>query len=295
MVDVITRREIAYRVVRCIVAVLLLGAAGLKAWQLMTAPIPGHGILASRALQVCLVEFELFLAVALLIDFKRFVVWRITLATIATFLCFSLWKAFSGVESCGCFGQLQVHPWITSLIDALMLVSFVGLRPDVAEPRSPIQSSHLRAATSFALVMGFFLAIGMASYRPAILSTDGVIVGADDTVVLEPKEWLGKTLPLLPYINIDKDLTSGVHEIWLFKSDCPDCQRKLSSIASQGEPVAMVELPPHKQGIDQRLEKNFITCGTLSAKYDWFAELPVGFRVQNSEVTEVLTDALSGG
>lgn len=59
-------REGGYRVVRYFVGLLLLVAASLKAYELLTQPVLGEGILQSRFFLAAVVEFELFLGFWLL-------------------------------------------------------------------------------------------------------------------------------------------------------------------------------------------------------------------------------------
>ncbi len=53
------RSEMAFHVVRVVVAAVLLVAAGLKGHQLATAPVPESGLLTSRWFLIAAVEIEL--------------------------------------------------------------------------------------------------------------------------------------------------------------------------------------------------------------------------------------------
>jgi hypothetical protein len=106
-----------YDVVRIVLGVLLLSAAGLKAHQLATEPVLSTGLLDSRWLLMATVEFELLFGLWLLGNIWPKPTWAAALACFGLFTCVSLYKALSGYATCGCFGRVSVNPWYTATLD----------------------------------------------------------------------------------------------------------------------------------------------------------------------------------
>ena len=79
------------------IAVLLLFAAGMKAWQLATTPIlPASGFFAffeQRWVQIVIVEFEILWCVLLLNNFWPRFLWTGSLALFTGFTVFSILRA----------------------------------------------------------------------------------------------------------------------------------------------------------------------------------------------------------
>jgi len=114
----VRRRAVSgYEVVRLVMAVILLLAAGLKGYQLSTEPVLGTGLLDSRWFLIGVVEFELFFGLWLLADLLLSLSWAAGLTYFGIFAGTSLYKAMSGHASCGCFGRLPVNPWYSAGLD----------------------------------------------------------------------------------------------------------------------------------------------------------------------------------
>ncbi|GHT39060.1 hypothetical protein FACS189427_13290 [Planctomycetales bacterium] len=106
---------------RLVVALILLVAAGLKAYQLATVPSLGEGLFHARWFNIFVVEFELFFGVWLLFGMLPKLTWLATTMLFSIFALVSLYKAISGEISCGCFGNVEVNPWITAGVDLAVI------------------------------------------------------------------------------------------------------------------------------------------------------------------------------
>ena len=117
--------------VRCI-AVLVLVAAGLKAHELATRPLPETSWLTSRVSRLAIVQFELLFSLVLLSRISRR--WKGDLAIVcfSVFACFSLFHAISGHASCGCFGNLDVNPWWTLTLDVFIVGLVFAFHPGLS-------------------------------------------------------------------------------------------------------------------------------------------------------------------
>jgi hypothetical protein len=108
---------------------LLLCAAGVakSVW-----PDPNLAA-ASRAeifLSLAIVQLEIFLGLWLIFGIWTAWACRVALASFVAFGGYSLWKALSGAETCGCFGAaVNTSPWLSFAIDAAVVMLLVTQWP----------------------------------------------------------------------------------------------------------------------------------------------------------------------
>jgi hypothetical protein len=288
-----------YDVVRVLIAVVLLTAAGLKCHELATTPIIAKTWLDSRWLLMATVEFELFFGLWLLANILPKLSWLAALGCFSLFTCISLYKALSGYASCGCFGRMQVNPWCTSGLDLGLVMSLLIWRP------RGILQLHILAIVRPSTVLLAWLAIGlpaayaMGSYTDTTLSDVGTIIGNGKVVVLKPEKWVGKRFPLLSYIDTGDKLRDGLWLVLLHKHRCPACCEVLaqcgplaSEFASRrGCPtIAVVECPPfseeHRAGQESLME-----FGRLQDTVDWHFSGPLCILLDNGQVRNVFQES----
>lgn len=233
-----------YGTVRIFVAVVLLFAAGLKAYQLSTEPTLETDLFDSRLFLMSVVEFELLLGTWLIVGLLPSLSWRVALICFGIFTSTSLSKAISGATSCGCFGPLAINPWYTAGLDASVVLSLLcwppprmhlpsstgRIFPYIERPSRPRRS--IGGVAAVWLLVGIPAAIAMGRYTNTTLSDLGEIVGKGDVVVLDPPKWLGKKYPLLGYIDIGAELKQGRWLVMLYHHDCPKCQLAIREPAS---------------------------------------------------------------
>ncbi len=118
-----------YDFLRLALGVLLLTTAGLKGYQLASEPVLGSGLLESRWFLIFVVEFELFFGLWLLSGLLPKVTWAAALACFCMFTCISIYKAVSGHATCGCFGKVEVNPWLTAALDLFIILVLLYFRP----------------------------------------------------------------------------------------------------------------------------------------------------------------------
>lgn len=111
--------------------VLLLAAAGLKAYGLAVDPVGGVGPFSSPVFQVAVTELEILLGIWLLWGRQPIAAWLTTLATFAAFAGASLLVGSAGQASCGCLGKVSLNPWYAFFIDLAALAVLVRARPDL--------------------------------------------------------------------------------------------------------------------------------------------------------------------
>jgi len=292
----------AAAVTRCLLGVVLLGAACLKGHQLATGPVIGEGILASRWFLTLWVELEIVLGVWLLSGLCRRAAWVAGLGCFALFTVVTLGKALRGDTSCGCFGRVEVNPWYTLVLDVVAVGALVLCRRGfLVDPGFKSPRLRLAVAVGLCLAAGVPLGLGSALYSPTVLGKDGQVVGAERTVVLEPKSWVGTPCPLLAHIDVGQRLSKGRWTVVLYHHDCPHCERRVPEMERQarqlaarhgGTKVAMVELAPYAPAGRSLLSPDSpCLTGRVNDLRDWFVGTPTVLTLMEG----VVLDAEEGG
>jgi len=291
-------------IVRVLLGALLLAAAGLKAHQLATEPVAERDLLTSRTFLTVWVELELFLGAWFLSGLFRRAAWAAAMNCFFLFAIVAAARAFAGETSCGCFGRIEVSPWYTLVLDSGALAALVLFRPDL---RTPIPASHrrLRAGLVAAIVLaaGVPAAILASRYEPAVLSSEGEIVGEESVVLLEPETWVEKPCPILSYIDVGRELARGEWIVVLYHYDCPHCQERVPEFDRKARAeaelagiarTAMVDLPPHAPPGRSLLPPDSpCVRGLMSAERDWFVETPVTLVLKEGIVVGAAEEAVS--
>jgi hypothetical protein len=296
-----------YDCTRLALGTLLLTAAALKGHQLATAPVLESGLLTSRWFLIAVVQFEFFFALWLLSGLYPTWTWRAALACFSVFAGVTLSKGLAGESSCGCFGRVPVNPWYTLFLDLCAVAALLAFRPLSLRVRAGVMAPAFassppgrgRVRARLAAVLALFLALGipagwtMSAYQAAALADSGDLIGSGKSVVLEPENWVGKPLPLLRYIDLGNQLTSGRWVVVLYRHDCPHCQRTVPQCAAHarelaartGTRVALVEMPPYAES-PAWLGDGISTCvlGRLSDSRLWFVRTPVILTVEDGVV-----------
>ena len=290
-------RTSAWTVTRILLGLVLLLAAGLKAHQLATEPVPETSLLTSRWFLILWVETEIVLGLWFLSGLARRAAWIAALACFSVFSLVTLYKALSGDVSCGCFGRVEVNPWYTFVLDVAAVGALVLFRPDI---RIPTIASKPRARLTVTVAAGFVMVLGVglaaALYTPSTLSDDGQIVGEKRVVLLEPQEWVGRAWPLLGHIDISKQLAKGKWTVVLYHHDCPHCEERVPQFEREARKragrlasskVAMVELAPYApKGRSLLPPDTTCTTGRVSDVRDWFVGTPTVLTLVEGSVVD---------
>jgi hypothetical protein len=274
---------------RWVVGLLLVFAAILKSVQFVTEP--AAALVTGRWLLSLEIGVELGVGLLALAGlYWRELRW-IALLLFTCFATYSFYLAIGGAASCGCFGPLEVHPWWTFFLDlAVVLGLLFSVRRDRAwtaaadavAPRPTPNSAGrpmITAAVVAVSVLGVALLGRLADHRTA--SAGGFSALAGDLVILEPSEWVGKSLPIAD--SIDLDLSSGKWIVLLHRHDCPACQEALpryEELASRA-PVAFVEIPPYGESFAPHDGSHV----RLKDDREWFVQTPVEIQLQDGIVT----------
>ena len=220
---------------RHVAAAVLLLAAVLK-WQQAFAVADFGGFSALHKWgTIALVAGEVVLAFWLLCGVFVPVLRWVAVGVFAAFAGYNAWRWIGGYATCGCFGAVSIHPAITMLVDlgiiGLFLLSKAPPTPPAAQP---IERRVALIATAAALALALPAAATMVATNPTRLTADGLAGGDRGAVRLEPDQWVGQRLPLLPYIE-NVDVGRGEWLVVLWHPHCGHCTAALPGIIDQAE------------------------------------------------------------
>ncbi|MHC5185436.1 MAG: MauE/DoxX family redox-associated membrane protein [Planctomycetota bacterium] len=127
--------RIANKIVMTLAGLLLIVATVLKFQEMLSICIPSWqvnklGFWESYEFFLIQIPLEFALGVWLVSGLFRKAAWGASLVCYLGFIGVTLTKAITGAESCGCFGQIHVNPWITlAAIDVPLFLLLAIFRP----------------------------------------------------------------------------------------------------------------------------------------------------------------------
>jgi hypothetical protein len=281
-------------VIRLIVATIILTAAVLKAHQLATTPSLGDGLLHARWFNIFVVEFELFFGVWLILGMLPKLTWFATVGCFSVFTLVSFYEAILGEKSCGCFGNVTVNPWVTTIFDISVVSVLMCLRPITLFSFQEnfwgvLTGKRFLAIVLFWIVLSFPIIWFCSSFKVTTVGSVGELIDGSNNVILEPAQWIGLKFPLLSFLDNDAvvtQLTAGKKNVVLFRFDCGECIKLIKRISNKDKYV-FITIPSKKGNVEMFSSLEYLV---LPDKYEWWVETPVVFILENGIVKKVSKD-----
>jgi len=290
---------------RFVIAAVLLLAAGLKAWQLATAPLPPvvQGtiftplleLLNDRHFQMLVVVGEILFALILIADLWRSWMWLLSLLGFTAFTLISVIKGLSGETSCGCFGTVTVNPWITAAFDAAIVGLLLVFRERIGWTLPVLDKKKVLVVLLIWLALAapaMYWMLSLKQQPHATLGTEFVRPDAKRMIHLEPEKWIGKEFPLIARFAEPEGseiLRQGTWNVVLVQPNCPDCITKMAELErTKPENVAIVVIP---SGSGKKVLQTSFPTFVLDRQNDWFAETPRVIKLSEGICIAVETQA----
>lgn len=208
------------------------------------------------------------------------------------------WKILAGHADCGCFGAVATSPWVAFGIDAAAISLLGCLRLGDFQRQTPVLSPKTVCLASLFCGAMMLFAIGQMSglfFQRETLA-EGITV-TSEYAVADPDQWLHRSFPLLPFIDIGNDLSAGDWLVLLRRDDCGDCQSLVDVLRQHADPsellprgtrLAMISIP-WESTPDQRSGRaaDGYHYGLLGGSRRWIVETPLMVRVVNGTVVDI--------
>lgn len=274
------------RLPSCLAGGLLLMAAGLKAHQAVLYPAVEPGLLEHWWLGLQ-IPLEIGLGLALVSGIRPRWTGRVAILAFTGFIGVTAMKAWHGAASCGCFGVVTVPPWLTLVVDGIVVAALIAAETwRWRTPQSETSGVGLasRRTAFFAVV---WLVMSLPAAALVATAVPDRLDGAETwsrVAVLDPPAWAGRRLPIIDHLKTEIDVMQGRWRLILYRRDCPHCRtevpRRLERYRhdpAHGRRIGLVELPP----IDpEKAFSDFIPATVsvarleLTAARDWFVPTP---------------------
>jgi thiol-disulfide isomerase/thioredoxin len=262
-----------------VVGLLLMLASTLKAHELATTTFITDEEVASWP-KMAYITLEFGFGLWLCVGLYSVITRRIAIGCFAVFLSVSLYKGISGEETCRCFGSIEISPWSTALLDAIVLLALSLVRP--ATDRAGCRKTWMLLGLCAPFIL---LGAGPVAWTVA---RDWMADSSSRAGVIRLGDLMGREFPLFHEIDIGERLGTGKWIVVLFRQDCPDCLReipryqRLATEIAGGERsvrIAIIEVPPYG---DQAMEQwSGLTLGKLNETRNWFVKTPMTFGLDN--------------
>jgi hypothetical protein len=206
-----------------------------------------------------------------------------------------------GASSCGCFGAIQVSPWVTLVTDVTFLLGLLvlgrreprlAMTPNLPTPRVMVTGawSLLSVAAAFGLSAP---APAMNGGSPAVESVVATALPADGYYMPQYQEWIGRRFRELDVAtwasNLPDDIDFGPQYVIFYRKDCEHCHElmELHFSGSLEQPATAIAVPERNGFPTENLQPfDCPECrlAELPAGIDWFLQTPVLVRLVDGVV-----------
>lgn len=167
------RSSFRRRAVALSAAILLLTAAALKAWPLLTGSAVESQ--ATSIGKLVLIQGEILLAFWLTSGVGAAWAFRVAILFFAGAAIVNLRSIWLGEGSCGCFGKVEVPPWVSLILNSGLLAGLIWKRPKMTGGFIRSTNAAIRSCGWAPLVcvlmviVGGGLAVARSYFRPVVI------------------------------------------------------------------------------------------------------------------------------
>jgi methylamine utilization protein MauE len=137
----------AFVVIRVVLGLLLLAAAGLKIYGWSVSTVPPVGWFSAPGVQAAAIGWEILLGAWLLCGVAPFGSWLASIGTFTLLAGISGYLGWIGQATCGCFGTIKASPWHAFAVDAAALAFLAVCRPKQEASKTVQEGGWLRVVS----------------------------------------------------------------------------------------------------------------------------------------------------
>ena len=124
------------------ISTLLLCAAFLKLQTFLYDPLWSYRFTYPAFLAAITVQLEIIVGLFVLKDRLRGPSWMMAISLFTCFMLTSIWMSIAGWESCGCFGSVELSPFISLAINAAIVSLLFWSRCQYADTSSELRKAE---------------------------------------------------------------------------------------------------------------------------------------------------------
>jgi hypothetical protein len=244
------------------------------------------------------VELVVVVAMILLPGLAR----PIGIAMLALFMPVLVGDLLLGASSCGCFGAVQVPPWVTLATDGFFLLCLVFAARGVRSLRmTTTQATWRVVAVGVLAMLSVAVAFGLTAGGAPVPADGGAAQTAagssgpaEGYYLPNLEAWIGSefaSLDLATWIRgLPDDLDVGSQYLLFYRLDCEHCHELMEVYFSDSVPLPTTAVAvPEKHGFPTEGIQPF-ACGEcrlaeLPQGFDWFLQTPVLVQLADGIVT----------
>jgi len=180
----------AFAIIRIVLGVLLLSAAGLKIYGWSESTVPPVGWFSAPGVQAAAIGWEILLGAWLLCGVAPFGSWLASIGTFTLLAGISGYLGWIGQATCGCFGTIKASPWHAFTVDvAALAILFVG-HPKQEPNRAVQEGGWLRIISPVA-----YFALGVAVIVACLAGMGTWVYGSPEAALARLR---GESLTVTP-------------------------------------------------------------------------------------------------
>ncbi len=199
------------------------------------------------------------------------------------FAIVALVKMVNGVNSCGCFGELDVQPATALFID----LSLIGCLWYGVDRRWPQVFRCNNAVTGVAAItLSLAIALGACSHPMHQSMSRLITARGPESRYVDVNTWVGRQFPLDLEISSVTDFSQGQWTAILYQDSCTKCQEFLEAIVKAPHSrILFIEFPPHSN------KRRDVADGEYWVQFRnpqrWFIPLPQILQLNNGVVQRI--------
>ncbi len=205
-----------------------------------------------------------------------------------------------GASSCGCFGAVQIPPWVTLVTDGIFLILLIFLARGVQALTTPRSLPTWQVvAVGVWSILSFAVAFGLTSAgsTPVIDDVQHGTVAASGPVegyyLPSYAEWEGSRfldLDVAAWIRgLPEDIEEGQQYLFFYRKDCEHCHELMEMFFADELPLPTTAVAVPERGGYPTVGIQPFVCGEcrlaeLPAGVDWFIQTPALVRLADGVV-----------